>query len=115
MTFGETVEFLDARARRAAVGPLANQFGFDEPDAAGFVVGLLGLAADAGLPVLGMALTAVLRPAGRLLAASRAQAVLGLNEQALDVAALAVEANAAALENEVQRLGLDRIERRGGP
>jgi hypothetical protein len=114
LTFGETVEFLDARARRAAVGPLASRFGFEEPDAAGFVVGLLGLAADAGLPVLGKALNAVLRPAGRLLAASRAQAVLGLSEQALDIAALAVEANAAVLENEVQRLGLDRIERGAG-
>ncbi|MFI9552805.1 hypothetical protein [Nonomuraea endophytica] len=109
-----TLTFLDARSRRAALGPLADRYGFAEPNAAGFVVDLLGLASEVALPVLGKALSATLVPAGRLLAASRISAMTGLGALGADLAGLAVSANAAALEKELNRLGLAQLERQAG-
>ncbi|MFC6086000.1 hypothetical protein [Sphaerisporangium aureirubrum] len=113
--FSETVEYVDEQARRQAVGPLADRFGFAEPDAAGLVVTLLDLASSVALPVLGKAIGQVLRPAGRLVAAARVQSALQLGEHAADLAGVVVDMNSALLEKELLRLGLDKVERGGSP
>jgi hypothetical protein len=88
-----------------------DRFGFAEPDAAGLVISVLGLTTDIALPGLGRVLTAMARPASRLLAASRLRVLETAASRAVDVATLAAEANAAHLEVVAQRTGLDRIER----
>lgn len=110
-----SVDYLDARSRRAALGPLADRFGFAEPNATGFVVDLLGLVSDVALPVLGKALSGTIVPAGRLLAAGRVQTVLNSGERVADLAAYTIDANAALLEKRLRTVGLSDLEGRTSP
>jgi hypothetical protein len=106
MAFSDGIEYLNDQERYQAVGPLADRFGFAEPEAAGLIIDVLGLVSDVGLPVLGKLINAGLQPAGRLLAAARVNKVLEVGSVTADLAGLAVQANAALLEKEMNRLGL---------
>ncbi|MEU3794436.1 hypothetical protein AB0F07_32350 [Streptomyces fructofermentans] len=110
-----SVDYLDASSRRSALGPLADRFGFAEPNATGFVVDLLGLVSDVALPVLGKALTSAIVPAGRLLAAGRIQTALNTGERVADLAAYTIDANAALLDKRLRTVGLSEVEGRASP
>jgi hypothetical protein len=109
MTLNDSVDFLNDQARYQAVGPLADQFGFTEPESAGLIIDVLNLVSDIGLPVLGKLINAGLQPAGRLLAAARVSKAVEVGSHAASLAGLAVQANAAELAKEMDRLGLTQL------
>lgn len=95
------------REASAALGHRATAYAVGHPDATGLVVLSLGMVSDAALPVLGRLLRAtVLLPATRVLTAQRVATTLQRGQDAADLAGLLVDANAAATERELRRLGL---------
>lgn len=106
-TLEETQSWLDQSEASGALGHQVQRYGVIDPDATGFLCGLLSLTSDLALPVMGKLLQAsVLRPASRALAAARVKKVLDLGENAADIAGMALEANAEATTRELDRLGL---------
>lgn len=103
----ETARYLEASALSRALGQQAPRYDVADPEALGMIVAYLGLVSDAALPVVGKLLgNTILAPASRALAAARVAKVLNLGERASDLAGMALTANAAVVEHELQRVGL---------
>ncbi len=92
---------------REALGHQAVPYDVPEPDAIGLITNVLSLTADAALPVIGKLITrTVLRPATRVLAATRVKTAVDLGQHASNLAALVISANGAQVERELRRLQL---------
>lgn len=99
--------YLQQSEQSRALGHQAHRYAVADPDATALICDLLSLTSDIALPVLGKALGAtVLRPTSRVLAAARVRRVLNLGERSADLAGIVADANAAATERELRRLGL---------
>jgi hypothetical protein len=108
LTLDHTLGYLDESTRRAAVGPMASRFGFADADGVGLLCDVLGLAGDV-LPIVGPWLAKLSRPAGVMVRAAAVQLAVEGAGHAAGVAALAVSVNAAEVERQARRVGLDQV------
>lgn len=108
LTLDHTLDYLDESTRRAAVGPMASRFGFADADGAGLLCDVLGLAGDV-LPIIGPWLGKLSRPAGVMVRAAAVELAVEGAGHVAGVAALAVSVNAAEIERQARRVGLDQV------
>jgi len=106
-TLEEAQKYFSESTEREALGHQAARYDVPEPDAIGLICNVLSLTADVALPVVGKLLSkTVLRPASRVLAATRVKNVLTVGQHGTNLAGLVISANASLVERELRRLQL---------